>query len=314
METILVTGGTGLVGYALQQISDKYANRYKFIFVGSKDCNLLDLYATQQLFSKIKPDYVIHLAAKVGGLFKNMKYKVDMLEENLLINYNVLKCSHNNGVKKVVSCLSTCIFPDNIKYPIDETMLHCGPPHTSNDAYAYAKRLLDTHSRAYREQYGHNYVCVIPTNVYGPNDNYNLNDAHVAPALIHKCYNAVKTNTNLTISGTGKPLRQFIYSYDLAELMMIVLENYNDVEPIILSPDEENEISIMELAKTIAKCFDIHDDRIINDTSLADGQYKKTASNGKLRTLYGDYKFTSLETGIQKSVNWFINNYDIARK
>lgn len=316
MQTVLVTGGSGLVGYAIKQISYKY--NYNFVFVGSKDCDLIYFSEVANLFEKIKPDYVIHLAAKVGGLFKNMKYKVDMLEANLVINFNVLKCCHLFGVKKVVSCLSTCIFPDNIngsiKYPITESMLHLGPPHVSNDAYAYAKRLLDIHSRAYREQFGHNYVCIIPTNIYGPNDNYNLEDAHVVPALIHKCYIAKQNNAPLILAGTGKPLRQFIYSIDLAELIILVLENYDEEEPIILSTDEQDEISIMDVAKSVADNFGIMEDQIINDTSKADGQYKKTASNKKLRKYFTDFKFTPFKEGIKESVDWFIANYDTARK
>ena len=128
------------------------------------------------------------------------------------MNDNVLSCSHKYGIKKVVSCLSTCIFPDKTTYPINETMLHNGPPHLSNDAYAYSKRMLEVQSKAYQEQYGDNFICVIPTNIYGENDNYNLENAHVIPALIHKCYNAKKNNKKFIVCGTGSPLRQFIYS------------------------------------------------------------------------------------------------------
>ena len=172
MKTILVTGGSGLVGKAIKSISENYS--YNFIFLSSKDCDLSDYEKTKLLFEKKKPNYVIHLAAYVGGLFKNMNFKVDMLEKNLLINYNVLKCCHDYKVEKVISCLSTCIFPDKTYYPIDETMLHDGPPHNSNDAYAYTKRMLEIHSKAYQEQYGDNFICVIPTNIYGPHDNYSF--------------------------------------------------------------------------------------------------------------------------------------------
>lgn len=315
-EKILVTGGTGLVGYAIQQICCNYKDKYDFVFIGSKDCNLLNLEETQTLFEKIKPSFVIHLAAKVGGLFMNMKYKVQMLEDNLIINYNVLKCCHDYNVKKVISCLSTCIFPDNVTYPITENMLHNGPPHNSNDAYAYSKRLLDIHSKAYREQYGHNYVCIIPTNIYGPNDNYNLDNAHVVPALIHKFYNAQKEGLPITISGTGKPLRQFIFSIDLAKLIMLVLEKYNESESIILAPNEEDEVSIQDMAITIGKCYNFDKDKIINDLTKSDGQYKKTVSNNKLKILISkdEFQFTSISEGIQKSVEWFQNNYEIARK
>jgi len=308
---ILVTGGSGMVGSAIQSISKNY--NYDFIFMSSKECDLTNYEQTKQFFCENNPDYVIHLAACVGGLYKNMTYKVDMFEKNTLINFNVLKICHELNIKKVVSCLSTCIFPDKTTYPINETMLHSGPPHHSNDAYAYAKRMLEIHSKAYQEQYGHNFICVIPTNIYGPNDNYHLQDAHVIPALIHKCYLNKKAGEKFIVRGTGKPLRQFIYSEDLAKLFMWVLENYHQSESIILSVGEQEEVSIKYVAEKIAKCFD-YQHMIEFDSSFSDGQYKKTADNSKLIQLYGEYKFISIDEGIRKSIEWFITNYQTCRK
>jgi len=311
MKTILVTGGSGLVGKAIKSISENYS--YNFIFLSSKDCDLSDYGKTKLLFEKKKPNYVIHLAAYVGGLFKNMNFKVDMLEKNLLINYNVLKCCHDYKVEKVISCLSTCIFPDKTYYPIDETMLHDGPPHNSNDAYAYTKRMLEIHSKAYQEQYGDNFICVIPTNIYGPHDNYSLEDGHVIPALIHRCYLNKKNNEKFIVRGTGKPLRQFIYSEDLAKLILWTLENYHQKDTLILSVDEKDEISIKDVALNIAKAYD-YQDKIEFDSSYSDGQYKKTADNSKLKKLIKDFEFTKFEDGIEKSVKWFIDNFDYCRK
>lgn len=311
-KTILITGGSGLVGSGIKSIKSEY-NNYNFIFISSSNCNLEDYLETFNYFNSIKPDYVIHLAACVGGLFKNMNYKVDMLEKNILINMNVLKASHYVSVKKLVACLSTCIFPDKISYPIDETMLHLGPPHFSNDAYAYAKRLLDTQCRIYREQYGDNFVSVIPTNIYGPNDNYNLDDAHVIPALIHKCYLAKLESKPFIIAGSGKPLRQFIYSTDLAKLIMWVLFNYDDKEPIILSVGEDKEVSIQHVASLIAKKYNYFDNLVFDNTK-PDGQFKKTASNNKLMSLIDKFDFIEIEKGICESVDWFINNYETCRK
>ena len=306
---VLVTGGSGLIGKAIKSIKASY--NYDFIFLSSSDCDLTNLSKTKEQFNKIKPDYVIHLAANVGGLFKNMNQKVDMFEKNLLINYNVIKCCHDLKIKKLISCLSTCIFPNDTTYPINESMLHNGAPHNSNDAYSYAKRMIEVHSKAYREQYNDNFVCVIPTNIYGEYDNFSLEDGHVVPALIHKCYLAKQNNEPFVVYGSGKPLRQFIYSTDLAKLILWVLENYSG-EPIILSPNENEEVSIKNVAELIAKEFDY--DNIKFDTSKSDGQFKKTADNTKLIDLYGEFKFTTIEEGIKKSVNWFMNNYKIARK
>ena len=300
-----------MVGYAINNIKNNY--NYELIFVSSKDCDLTNFEQTFNYFNKYKPDFVIHLAAFVGGLFKNMNYKVDMLEKNLLINFNVLKVCHELKVKKVVSCLSTCIFPDNTTYPINETMLHNGPPHNSNDAYAYAKRMLEIHSKAYQEQYGDNFICVIPTNIYGKNDNYSLEDGHVIPALIHKCYLAKEKGEKFIVKGTGKSLRQFIYSEDLAKLIMWTLENYKEKESIILSVNESDEVSIEYIAKQIAKSYN-YENMIEFDSSYSDGQYKKTADNNKLLSLYGEFEFKNLALGIEESVSWFNENFNTCRK
>lgn len=309
MKKILVTGGTGLVGNAIKTISKNYD--YDFIFLSSKDCDLTNYTDTFELFSKYEPDCVIHLAACVGGLFKNMRHKVDMFEKNILINTNVLKICHEIGVKKVVSCLSTCIFPDKTTYPIDETMLHNGAPHFSNDAYAYAKRMLDVQSRAYKEQYNDNFICVIPTNIYGPHDNFNLQDSHVIPGLIHKCYLAKQKGEPFVIAGTGTPLRQFIYSEDLAILILWALENYNEIEPIILSVPESEEKSINFVATCIAKKFNY--ENLIFDKEKPDGQFKKTANNSKLLARIQNFDFIPIEEGISKTVEWFEANYKNSR-
>ena len=308
---ILITGGSGLVGKGLESISCNY--NYQFVFFSSKYGDLTDFQETYQLFEKEKPEYVIHLAACVGGLFKNMKEPVEMLEKNLMINYNVLKCCHEFKVKKVVSCLSTCIFPDETTYPINEKMLHNGPPHTSNEGYAYAKRMLEIHSKAYQKQYNDNFICVIPTNIYGLHDNFSLENGHVIPALIHKCYLAKKQNRPFIIKGSGIPLRQFIYSTDLAKLMMWILEKYEQKDTIILSVNKEDEVSIREIGLLISKYFN-YENNIIFDDSYSDGQYKKTADNSYLLKLYGPYQFISIEQGIKETVDWFIKNYQNCRK
>jgi GDP-L-fucose synthase len=201
---VLVTGGTGLVGKAIESIINSDENEFKefkFVFVSSKDADLSDLTQTRSLFERTKPDYVIHLAAMVGGLFKNLRNNLDFLRVNLSINDNVLRMSHEFKVNKCVSCLSTCTFPDKTKYPIDETMIHLGPPHDSNFGYSYAKRMIDILNKGYDNFYKYNtsedqsrtlFTSIIPTNVYGPNDNFNFEDSHVIPGLIHKAYNAIK--------------------------------------------------------------------------------------------------------------------------
>jgi GDP-L-fucose synthase len=313
MKTILVTGGTGLVGSAIKSISNKYSDKYNFIYMGSKICNLLTYEDTLRFFIEKKPNYVIHLAANVGGLFKNMEQPVEMLEDNLIINTNVLKAAHHVKVEKLIACLSTCVFPDFITYPITEDYLHLGPPHPSNAGYAYSKRILETQCKAYNKQYNDNFVCVIPTNIYGPYDNFNLNDAHVIPALIHKCYIAKQNNTKFVISGTGTPLRQFIFSKDLANTIMWAIEEYKEKESIMLSPDEQDEVTIEYVARSIAKEFD-YEDFLEFDTLKEDGQYKKTVSNAKFRKYNPNYAFTKFDEGIKNTVYWFKESYPNIRK
>ena len=259
------------------------------------------------MFETYRPTYVIHLAGCVGGLYKNMNHKVEMLEKNLMINYNVVKLSHDFHVKKLIACLSSCIFPDNTTYPINEDMLHNGPPHDSNYTYAYAKRMLEIHCRAYREEFGDDFLCITPTNVYGPHDNFDLENGHVLPSLIHKCYLAKQQNVPFIVRGSGKPLRQFIYSEDLANLIMIILEMQNTCINTILSVSENDEVSIEEIGRLIAQNYD-YEDKIVFDASYSDGQYKKTVTNAKLRELVGEFAFTSIKDGIAETVKWFIES------
>lgn len=207
----MITCGSGLVGNAIKKVSKNY-NKYNFMFVSSKDYDLPKFEDTQKMFEDYHPNYVIHLAVYVDGLYKNMNNKVDMFEKNLMINYNVIKCSHDYKVEKLISCLSTCIFPDKRTYPIKEHMLHDGPPHDSNFAYAHAKRIIELYSKLY--------------NIYEPYDNFSLEDGHVLQSLIHKCYLAKKNNEDFIIRGTEKLLRQFIYSIDLAKIIMNIILLY----------------------------------------------------------------------------------------
>mmetsp|Transcript_13472 Transcript_13472/g.20818 ORF Transcript_13472/g.20818 Transcript_13472/m.20818 type:complete len:316 (-) Transcript_13472:74-1021(-) len=312
-RVVLVTGGSGLVGQAIKYVSEQDKCEGKWVFLSSKDADLTDYEATKACFAKHQPTHVIHLAAMVGGLFKNMKYKLEFYTKNQLINENVLKCAFEFKVKKCVSCLSTCVFPDKTTYPINEDMLHNGPPHNSNFGYAYSKRMVDVLNHLYNEQHGCLFTSVIPTNIYGPHDNYNLQDSHVLPGLMHKLYLAKKNDEDFVIWGTGSPLRQFIFSHDLARLMIWTMDKYDDIDPIILSVGEEDEVSIKDAALMVAEAMEFKGN-IKYDLEKADGQYKKTADNSKLKKLYPEFKFTPMKEGIEFSCKWFQENYDIARK
>lgn len=304
---VLVTGGTGLVGKNLQEICPN------FVYLSSKDCNLLNYHETIALFKKIRPTHVIHLAAKVGGLYMNLEHNFEMLYDNLLINMNIMKACKKYEVKNFIGCLSTCIFPDNVKYPITEKQLHNGEPHKSNEGYAYGKRMLDVFCRQMNKLNGYTYRCIIPTNIYGKYDNYHLKNSHVIPGLIHKCYLAKKNGTPFKVMGTGKALRQFIYAGDLAIIIRYLVYFYNGSEiNIICSVGEDQEVSIKSIVEKIAEIMKY--DNIEYDTSYGDGQYKKTVSNEKIKSIMPNLVFRNINFGLNKTIKWFCENYEKIRK
>jgi len=296
----LVTGGSGLLGCTIE--SDFKPS--------SKKINIMNIDQIIGYINENKIDSIIHCAARVGGIKANSDHLGEFYYDNIVMNTNVLEAARRTGVKKVVSFMSTCVFPSEASYPISPEQIHDGEPHSSNYAYAYAKRMLEVQSRAYRDQYGCNFITVIPCNMYGPNDNFNLENGHVIPALIHKCYLAKKENTDFEIWGSGRPYREFIYSKDVGYLTEWILENYDDPEPLILSPDEEINIAI--LAQEIAWRMGFEGNIVYNQER--DGIFRKPSDNSKLKSLLPDYKFVPIEMGLQKTIDWFVKNYDKARK
>jgi len=296
----LVTGGNGLVG---SSIDSKFKpTRY--------DVNLMNQDYIINYLVENEIDSIVHCAAKVGGIKANSEHLGEFYYENVVMNTNLLEAARLTGVKKVVSFLSTCVFPADATYPLTTDQIHSGEPHPSNYAYAYAKRMLEVQSRAYRDQYGCNFVTIIPCNIYGPHDNYNLDSGHVIPSLIHKCYIAKQNNTDFEIWGTGKPYREFIYSKDVGNITQWVLGNYDDPEPLIVSPDEE--ICISVIAQEIAHRMGFEGNITYN--KKMDGQFHKPSDNNKLKSLLPNYTFVPIEMGLQKSIDWFVENYEDARK
>jgi GDP-L-fucose synthase len=300
---ILVTGGYGLVGSEFIKPN--------FIPLSSIDADLRIREDVDNIFKTIKFDSVIHCAGKVGGLGGNMNNKGQFFYDNIMINTNVIESARIHGIKNLVTFLSTCIFPDNVEYPLTESKIHLGPPHFSNDAYAYAKRMSDIQIRAYKEQYGVNYKSVIPTNIYGPKDNYDIENGHVIPSLIHKCYLARENKTDFSIWGSGTPLREFIFSRDVSKLTEWVLNNYEENEPIILSTSEE--ISIKDIVGIIVELMNFKGN-VIFDTSKPDGQFRKPSDNSKIKNYLPDFKFTPLYEGLKETIDWFEGNYNVIRK
>jgi len=301
MTKVLVTGGYGMVGSAMESQ----------IKLSRETCDLTNPKQTEKLFQLIKPDGVIHCAGKVGGIGGNSNYKGEYFHDNLMINTNVIESARKAGVKNLVAFLSTCVFPDKVKYPLTVDQIQLGEPHESNYPYAYAKRMADVQIRAYREQYDINYTSIIPSNIYGPNDNFSLEHGHVMPMLIHKLYLAKKNKTDFTVWGSGKPLREFIYSKDIAKIAEWALFNYEETDPLIISGDEE--VSIKDLVGLLVDEFKFKG-KVIFDKTKPDGQLRKPSDNSKIKELMPDFEYTPFEQGIKETVNWFIENYDEARK
>jgi GDP-L-fucose synthase len=301
MSTILVTGGSGLVGKNLQ----KYLP--EAIYVSSEEFNLVNERDVKAMYRTYKPTHVIHLASKVGGVAANSKDPVGFFENNILMNTNVLKYAYKYKVDRLISMLSTCVFPDTVKYPLQPHKIHNGEPHYSNFGYAYAKRMLEIQTRAYQMQYNKNWTTIIPTNVYGKYDQFNLETAHVIPALIHKCYLAKVNNTDLKVMGTGTAVREFIYAEDLAKILVWALTEYNDKEPLIASiPDQR---TIQEVVELITKEMNFTGNVVFDNNQNNNGQDRKPSDVEKLLELF-PIKYTYLESGIAETVKWFINNYE----
>ena len=303
MTRILITGGTGMIGTALQEVAPKAT------FVSSKQYDLREVEQVEQMFGQHNPDCVIHLAAKVGGIKANMDNLGDFYLDNIMINTNVLEAAREFGTKKVISLLSTCIYPNSAHYPLTEDQIHDGPPHESNFAYAYAKRMLDVQSRAYRRQYGCNFVTAVPNNLFGENDNFDLEDSHVIPAMIRKIHEASLNNEDVYLWGDGTPLREFTYSKDLANILMFLVREYDAEEPINVGNTQE--YSIKEVAEMIAKIMR-YNGKIVWQTDMPSGQHRKPSDNSKFRGIC-DARYTSLEEALTNTCNWFIMNYPDVR-
>jgi len=303
---ILLTGGTGMVGSAFKKVETKHT----LVHVGSRQYDLTSADDTWDMFENERPDAVIHLAAKVGGVKGNTDYIADFFFDNIKINANVLQAACDFKVPKVVSLLSTCIYPDNPTYPLTENQIHNGEPHKSNFGYAYAKRMLDVQSRAIRQQYGMKYVTVVPNNIYGINDNFDLENGHIVPAIIRKIHEAKLNNSRPVFWGTGKALREFTYSVDIARLLLWAVDNYESSSPLnIGNPDE---VSIRDLVSTVQRIMNCKAN-VLWDDKMPEGQMKKPSSNKNFRQLNPTFEYSSLRFGLEETIAWFLKEYPNVR-
>ena len=293
---VFLAGHKGLVGSAI--IRNLESKHYENVYwIGKDVCDLRDRSQVDHYFEQAKPEYVFLAAAKVGGIHANNEYPADFIHDNLMIQTNVIDAAYRNGVKKLVFLGSSCIYPKMATQPITEDALMTGPLEPTNDAYATAKIAGIRMCRAYRQQYGFNAISLMPTNLYGPNDNFDLLNSHVLPAMIRKFHEA---DDKVTLWGDGSAMREFLHVDDLAEACYTCMEKYDEPEPINVGTGED--VTIKELAETVS---DIVGNKIIWwDTSKPNGTPRKVLNVNKLKSLGWEPKI-SLRDGIQSTYEWY---------
>lgn len=304
-DKIYIAGHRGMVGSAiLRKLEDEgYSN---FVLKTSKELDLRNQQAVDEMFALEKPDYVVLAAAKVGGIVSNNTYRADFMYDNLMIQNNIIHTSYVNGVKKLLFLGSSCIYPRLAPQPLKEEYLLTGLLEPTNEPYAIAKIAGIKMCESYHSQYGCNYISVMPTNLYGTNDNYDLKNSHVLPALIRKMHEAKVNNaSSVTIWGTGKPLREFLHANDLADACYFLMQNYDD--PGFVNIGVGTDISIYDLALLIKEIVGF-DGEIERDLSKPDGTPRKLMDVSKLTSLGWTAKI-NLKQGIEKVYQEFLSAY-----
>lgn len=311
---ILITGTNGLLGSAIKRLAEninitkEYIN-YNFTFVNKDEIDLTSKEEVSYMFDRIQPNIVINTAGRVGGIGRNLNSPAQQFYDNTLINMNVIHAAYEYKVDKLISFSSTCAFPAKLDL-FTEDNLHDGEPYPAHRAYAYSKRMVDIQSEAYKTQYGLDACTVIPCNIFGENDNYNLEDAHVIPSLIHKSYLANKNSTDFEVWGDGTPYREFIYARDLAAICLQLADSKKPL-PIRLVVSGL-EYQIKDIANMINT--NMYNKPIKWLTDKPNGQLRRTSSKILFNKLFPDFEFTNMDIAIKNSCQWFINNYEIARK
>ena len=293
-EKVLVVGGTGLVGKALQR------HKPQWEYFGSSMGDLRKFNEVLQMIEFVKPTAVINLAARVGGIRQNIMRQGEFLYDNCMMGLNVIEACRQAGVSRLLTALSTCAWPDRVsKYPMKEQDIHEGAPTPTNISYGYSKRLLHVASCAYRDQYDLNYSTFAPSNVYGPEDNFDELTSHFVPACIRKFHKSQSGRVELW--GTGKPKRQQLFVDDLARAIPIILEKHNTQDPLIVAPDEN--LSISEMANIVKDVTG--SSASISYNQRMEGQLRKDGSNAMFKSMIEGFKFTPFKEGVEMTYDWF---------
>jgi len=303
---ILVAGANGLVGSAIVRNLRKKGYR-NIISATRKEVDFTDQVETQLYLQEAEPDYVFLAAAKVGGIYANATYPADFIYQNLMIQSNVIEASYKNRVKKLLFLGSSCIYPKHPTIPITEDQLMSGPLEPTNDAYAIAKIAGIKMCQSYRQQYGFDVIALQPTNLYGPNDNFNAESSHVIPGIMRRM-NEAKLNgdSEFWCWGDGSPLREFLFIEDMAEATVFCMQEYSEPEIINIGTGED--ISIKELTETMSEVIGFKGE-IKWDTSKPNGTPRKLMNVDKLKNLGFKHQY-DLREGLELTYNWFLGNYD----
>lgn len=307
---IYISGARGLVGRALvKRLQDEgFTN---LITPTHTELELLDQKAVHDFFAREQPEYVFHLAAKVGGIMGNKTFPADFTYENTVMNSNVIHAAHENKVKKLLNFGSICIYPVKAPIPVKEEYLLTGPLEYTNEGYALSKITSLMMCKKYKEQYGDNFISVMPANLYGPGDNFNPQFAHVTPMLMGRFHEAKLANAkDVVVWGTGKPTRDFLFSEDLADGLIFLMENYDGLEHINIGPGEET--SILELATMLKEVIGFEGE-LAWDTTKPDGTPRRYLDTTKINSLGWKVK-TPLKEGLTKMYKWYVENQDTIRK
>lgn len=311
-KKVFIAGHNGMVGSAvLQEL--KHSGYSNIVTKTKKELNLLDQKAVESFFCKERPDFVVNCAARVGGILANNSKRADFIYENTQISTNIIHYSWKLNVQKLINLGSSCIYPKESKIPIKEEYLLSSSLENTNEPYAIAKINALKMCEAYYNQYNNNFYSLMPCNLFGEKDNFDLNSSHVLPAIIRKVHEAkINKQNTIEVWGSGKPLREFLYTKDLARVVSFCLEKVNAKDIYsqgisCLNAGSDDEVSILDLTKTIMEVLNF-DAKIILDKSKPDGTYRKKMDNTRLKSLGFKYKY-SLEQALKNTYDFYINNY-----
>ncbi len=303
MKKILITGSKGFLG---QHLTERLKDDYELMTPSSSELNVLDVVDLHNYLSKFKPDAIIHLAAVCGGIGANQKSPADFFLQNSLMSLNVLSMSHYHEIDKLITLGSVCSYPKFTEVPFKEEDIWNGYPEETNAPYGIAKKSLLVGCQAYKEQYGSNFLHLIPVNMYGEYDNFDPESSHVIPALIKKFHNAKTSRLgSVTVWGDGSASREFLYAGDCAEAIEKALLNYNSSEPVNIGTGSE--ITIKDLTTKVSELVG-YEGHIIYDKSKPNGQPRRCLDTSKAEKEFNFKANTSLDEGLEKTYSWYINS------